>query len=241
MEGKLLFPPVDKYYGGGGKAQATAARETLTPTEHRINKIIVDLLTDHFRRAFAPVATLEFAHAQTETNPNYITMATPSETMVVTRVEVTLSEGAGGAVTLVLPLSSFEPVRDKLAEGLKTVSPESRQRWHKSLRSQLENAQLELTSVFVETEITLRELLQMKPGDVLPIEMPKTAVPVRAAPARQSAAPRLQRGERARGGEELRVPTLRSPPDECGSFRCGQSPGRVCRAVIAAPRAATVN
>jgi flagellar motor switch protein FliM len=29
--------------------------------------------------------------------------------------------------------------------------------------------------VFLETEITMRELLQMKPGDVLPIEMPKTA------------------------------------------------------------------
>lgn len=185
VEGKLLFALVEKYYGGGAaslkaKPAAPAARETLTPSEQRLNKIIVDLLTDQFRRAFAPVATLEFQHAQTEINPNYVNMATPSETMVVTRVEITLGQ-AGGGVTLVLPLSSFEPVRDKLAEGLKTVSPESRQRWHKSLRSQLENAQLELTSVFVETEITLRELLQMKPGDVLPIEMPKTAL-LRAGP-----------------------------------------------------------
>jgi flagellar motor switch protein FliM len=185
VEGKLLFALVEKYYGGGGAKQAAkpaapAARETLTPSEQRLNKIIVDLLIDQFRRAFAPVATLEFQHAQTEINPNYVNMATPSETMVVTRVEVTLGQVGGGA-TLVLPLSSFEPVRDKLAEGLKTVSPESRQRWHKSLRAQLENAHLELTSVFVETEITLRELLQMKPGDVLPIEMPKTAL-LRAGP-----------------------------------------------------------
>jgi len=185
VEGKLLFSLVEKYYGGGAakpaaKPAAPSARETLTPSEQRLNKIIVDLLTDQFRRAFAPVATLEFQHAQTEINPNYVNMATPSETMVVTRVEVTLGQ-VGGGVTLVLPLSSFEPVRDKLAEGLKTVSPESRQRWHKSLRSQLENAQLELTSVFIETEITLRELLQMKPGDVLPIEMPKTAI-LRAGP-----------------------------------------------------------
>ncbi len=185
VEGKLLFALVEKYYGGGAakpaaKPPAPTARETLTPSEQRLNKIIVDLLTDQFRRAFAPVATLEFQHAQTEINPNYVNMATPSETMVVTRVEVTLGQTGGGA-TLVLPLSSFEPVRDKLAEGLKTVSPESRQRWHKSLRTQLENAQLELTTVFVETEITLRELLQMKPGDVLPIEMPKTAV-MRAGP-----------------------------------------------------------
>ena len=175
VEGKLLFLLVDKYYGGGGKLAASAARESLTPTESRINKLVVDLLTEHFRRAFAPVAALDFVHSQTETNANYVNMATPSETMVVTRVEVSLAEGVGGSVTLVLPLSSFEPVRDKLAEGLKTVSPESRQRWSKSLRSQLENTDLELTSVFLETEITMRELLQMKPGDVLPIEMPKTA------------------------------------------------------------------
>ena len=186
VEGKLLFSLVEKYYGGGSakaaaaKPAAPTARETLTPSEQRLNKIIVDLLTDQFRRAFAPVATLEFQHAQTEINPNYVNMATPSETMVVTRVEVTLGQ-VGGGVTLVLPLSSFEPVRDKLAEGLKTVSAESRQRWNKSLRAQLENAQLELTSVFVECEITMRELLQMKPGDVLPIEMPKTAL-LRAGP-----------------------------------------------------------
>jgi flagellar motor switch protein FliM len=174
IEGKLLFALVDKYYGGGGNAAAKTVREALTPTEHRLNKILVDLLTNEFRRAFAPVAALDFQHSQTETNPNYITMATPSETMVVTRVEVSLGQ-AGGGVTLIVPLSSFEPVRDKLAEGLKSVTPESRQRWQKSLRAQLENTQLELTSVFLETEITMRELLQMKPGDVLPIEMPRTA------------------------------------------------------------------
>jgi len=184
IEGKLLFVLVEKYYGGGGakvtpkpaaKPAPPAARETLTPTEQRLNKVVVDQVTDQFRRAFAPVATLELQLTQTETNANYVNMATPSETMVVTRVEVTVGQ-AGGGITLVIPLSSFEPVRDKLAEGLKAVSAESRQRWNKSLRAQLENAQLDLTSVFVECEITMRELLQMKPGDVLPIEMPKTAI-----------------------------------------------------------------
>jgi flagellar motor switch protein FliM len=102
-------------------------------------------------------------------------MATPSETVVVTRVEVTLKE-QGGSICLLLPLSSFESVRDKLAEGLKTVSAETRQRWSDGLRSQLEHTELDLTSVFLETEVTMRELLQMKPGDILPIEMPKTAV-----------------------------------------------------------------
>jgi flagellar motor switch protein FliM len=76
---------------------------------------------------------------------------------------------------LVIPLSSFDPVRDKLAEGLKTVSPETRQRWRQSLTKQLEHTQLELVTVFLEAELTMRELLRLKPGDILPIEMPRTA------------------------------------------------------------------
>jgi flagellar motor switch protein FliM len=174
VDGKLLFALVERYYGGGGRAAATLARETLTPTEQRLNRVLVDLVTDHFRRALAPVAALEFQLAQTEVNASYLNMATPSETVVVTRVEVTMS-AVGGSISLILPLSSFEPVRDKLAEGLKTVSPETRQRWRTGLRAQLEHTQLDLSTVFLETEITLRELLSMKPGDILPIEMPKTA------------------------------------------------------------------
>ncbi|HET8699790.1 MAG TPA: FliM/FliN family flagellar motor switch protein [Gammaproteobacteria bacterium] len=175
IDGKLLFVLVDSYYGGPGKPAPSAAREALTPTEQRLNKTIADSLVEHFRRAFAPVAALDFQHAQSEVDASYITMATPSETVVVTRVEVTLNE-AGGAVTLVVPLASFEPVRDKLSEGLKTVSPETQKRWRHGLRSQLENTQVELCSVFLEMEISMRELLKMKPGDVLPIEMPKTAL-----------------------------------------------------------------
>jgi len=175
VEGKLLFALVNSYYGGASRPTNGAARETLTPTEHRFNKIMIDLVTDHFRRALAPVAALEFQHVQSETNASYLNMATPSETVVVTRVEVTLNE-VGGSICLILPLSSFEPVRDKLAEGLKTVSPETRQRWRQGLRSQLEHTHLDLSTVFLEAEISMRELLQMKPGDILPIEMPKTAI-----------------------------------------------------------------
>ena len=110
-----------------------------------------------------------------------------------------------------LPLSSFEPVRDRLAEGLKTVSAESRQRWQKSLRGQLENTQLDLTSVFLESEISMRELLQLKPGDVLPIEMPKTAT-LRAGSrpllrGKFGRLARLQRRERARSRQEF-VPNI---------------------------------
>ena len=174
VDGKLLFALVNAYYGGT-RATLKINRTTLTPTEQRLNKIVIEMLVDLFKRALAPVVTLEFQQVQSESDASYVNMATPSETVVVTRVEVTLKE-QGGAISLLLPLSSFEPVRDKLAEGLKTVSAETRQRWRQGLRTQLELTELTLTSVFLETELTMRELLQMKPGDILPIEMPKVAL-----------------------------------------------------------------
>jgi flagellar motor switch protein FliM len=174
VEGQLLFVLVDSYYGGAVRKGVAAPRDKLTPTEQRLNRILVDLGLEHFRRAFAPVAALEFQHVQTEINPQYVTLATTSEAVVVTRLDLAWN-GVGGAVSLVIPLSAFDSVKDKLAEGLKTVSVETRQRWRHSLRAQLEHTELTLSTVFLETEITMRELLQMKPGDVLPIEMPKTA------------------------------------------------------------------
>ena len=173
IDAQLLFVLVDSYYGGAGEVKEAGERTSLTPTEDRLNRLLVESLTRHFQEAFTPVAAVHFELQRTEVNPHYAAIATSSEPVVVTRLDVTLNE-AGGAVTLVLPLSLLEPVREKLAEDLKTVSPEGRERWYQGLRKQLEQMQLELTSVFLRSDLTLRELLSLKPGDILPIEMPRT-------------------------------------------------------------------
>lgn len=173
VDGNLLFVLVDAYYGGGGR-QGSRARTGLTFTEQRFNAIVIELLTAHFRDAFRPLADLDFEYQKTEINPHYVSVATSSETVVVTRIEVTLND-AGGSLCLVLPLSMLDPVREKLTEGLKTVSADTQQRWAEAFRAHLERTELELSSVFLESELSMRDLLRLKPGDILPIEMPKTA------------------------------------------------------------------
>ena len=54
VDGKLLFALVNAYYGGT-RITAKTARETLTPTEQRLNRIVIDMLVDLFRRALSPV------------------------------------------------------------------------------------------------------------------------------------------------------------------------------------------
>jgi flagellar motor switch protein FliM len=173
VDGRLLFVLVDSYYGGGGRVADSPARLALTPTEERLNRIVADALTSHFRDAFEPVASLQFEHQGTEVNPHYASIATPSEPVVVTRLDIALN-GTGGAACFVVPLSLLDPVREKLAEGLQAASAESRERWYQGLRKQLERTELDLRSVFLDSELSMRELLSLKPGDIVPIEMPKT-------------------------------------------------------------------
>jgi flagellar motor switch protein FliM len=174
VDGQLLFAFVDAYYGGAGHSGEAPHRENLTPTERRLNSMLVALVANHFKSAFEPIAALNFEHQKTEVNPNYVQIATSSETVAITRIDVSVM-GTDGTISLVMPLSMLEPVREKLSEGMQNVSKETKQRWFQTLCAQLERTELEMTSVFLKTELTLRELLQLKPGDILPIEMPKTA------------------------------------------------------------------
>ena len=46
-------------------------------------------------------------------------------------------------------------------------------RWPTSLRNEVKATVVELEATLVETEITVGELLSMKPGDVIPIDLPR--------------------------------------------------------------------
>src|SRR5690606_3287667 len=174
VDARLLYRLVESYYGGASRVRQTAPRFTLSATEERINRILVDTLTSHFARAFQPVAEIELEHLRCESSPSYVSIATAGEAAVVIRLEITVGE-AGGASCLVLPLSLLEPVRERLDEELRSGSAESRARWSECMRGHLVEATVELRGRFLETSISLKELLRMKTGDVLPIEVPQSA------------------------------------------------------------------
>lgn len=175
IESRVLSGLVEAFYGGGAPQAEAPARATLGRAEERFNKLIVELLVEKFQAAFTPVAQVELEFVRTELNPHYASIATPSETVLVTKLELKLDELAG-QLCLVMPSSLVEPVRERLDEQLRTASPESKAQWQSALREHLAVSGLELTGVFFEGQITMKELLRLKSGDVWPIEMPKTAV-----------------------------------------------------------------
>ena len=74
----------------------------------------------------------------------------------------------------------LEPVREQLESGLVDSGLVDDAQWLACLRREILKAQVELSSTLIEVPMTLRQVLHMAPGDLIPVELSEKVV-VRAA------------------------------------------------------------
>src|SRR5690606_16020081 len=99
-------------------------------------------------------------------------IVSPTEVIVVSSFHVEL-EGGGGDLHVTMPYSMLEPIRDLLDTGLQSDRSEVDERWTQSLHEEMKQAEVELSSTLVETRLSLRQVLDLEPGDIIPIDMPE--------------------------------------------------------------------
>lgn len=168
LDARLVFAVVDNFFGGSGRFPRVEARE-FTPAERRIIDRLVQRITADLREAWSPVLAIETEHVGSEINPHFATIASPSESVVVTRLQVEL-EGGGGALHVAVPYSAVEPLRDVLEAGVQGDRLEADERWMRTLREEIEDADVGLSVVLGSTRVTIEQLLDLKAGDVLPCD-----------------------------------------------------------------------
>jgi flagellar motor switch protein FliM len=178
LDPKLVFILVDNFFGGDGRYPAKIEGREFTPTEQRVIHMILQQSFRDLKQAWAPVMPIEFEYMSSEVNPHFANIVSPTEVVVVTTFHVEL-EGGGGDLHVTLPYSMLEPIREILDAGVQSDRTDVDERWVTALREEIKEGEVELSSTLTETEITLREVLNLKAGDVIPIEVPG-AVTLRA-------------------------------------------------------------
>ena len=170
---KLVFALVDNFFGGTGQFHTKIEGRDFTVTERRIVQMVLEFVFTDLAQAWASVLPVEFEYVGTEVNPQFANIVSPSEVVVVTVIEIELEGGSGG-LHLALPYSMIEPIREILDTGMQGDSSEQDGRWVHLLREEVESAELELASNLAETQIPLSKLMSLKPGDIIPVELPET-------------------------------------------------------------------
>lgn len=171
FDAKLVFKLVDNFFGGDGRHAKIEGRE-FTPTELRVVRMVLDQAFIDMKEAWRAVLPIEFEHVNSEVNPSMANIVSPSEVVVVSSFHVEL-DGGGGEMHITIPYSMIEPIREMLDAGLQSDSDERDDRWVNSLREDIMQASVRLDTNFVKSKILLRDIIDLKKGDVIPIELPE--------------------------------------------------------------------
>jgi flagellar motor switch protein FliM len=171
LDPKLVFSVVDNFFGGTGRFHTKIEGRDFTPTELRVIRMLLDLGFADMHEAWKPVLNIKFEYVGSEVNPQFANIVSPSEVVVVTTLHIDLESG-GGDIHVCLPYSMVEPIRDLLDAGVQSDRGDRDDRWEKSMREEVLEAQLELSSVLAETKINVNELAALKKGDIIPLEIP---------------------------------------------------------------------
>ncbi len=171
IDPNLVFATVDNFFGGDGRYHTRIEGREFTPTENRVVQLLLDLLFNDLERSWKPVLELHFNYLNSEINPQFANIVSPTEVVVVTKFKLEL-EGGGGEFHVVMPYSMLEPIRALLDTGMQTDQVDVDDRWTNSLKDELKQAPVEIDCSMTQIKLTLAEVLDLNEGDVIPIDMP---------------------------------------------------------------------
>ena len=173
MEARLVFILVENFFGGDGRYHAKIEGREFTPTERRIIQMLLKLVFEDYKEAWAPVMDVEFEYLDSEVNPAMANIVSPTEVIVVSSFHIEL-DGGGGDFLVAMPYSMLEPIRELLDAGVQSDKGDTDLRWSKALRDEIMDVQVGLSTRLLQTDVSLRQLMDMKPGDIFPVIMPES-------------------------------------------------------------------
>lgn len=173
FEPTLVFGVIESMFGGNGKVHTRIEDRDFTVTEQRIIQRMLEIAMTQYTKAWAPTYKVELEHLRSEMQPQFVSIASPSEVVVATKFDLDLGH-AQGSIHICIPYASLEPIRDLLIATVQSDLGDSERRWGGLLRQQVQTAEVEVIAPLTTMKATLKQLLNMKPGDVMQIDMPQS-------------------------------------------------------------------
>ena len=170
-EPTLLFGVIDSLFGGNGKYQTRIEGRDFSPTEQRVITRLIEVVAEEYKKAWVGVYPLELAYQRSEMQPQFATVATPSEIVITTSFSLEIGD-ITGSLHICIPYATLEPIRDVLYSTVQGDAMEVDRRWIRLLTHEIQAAELQLVGELAQTDATIEQLLSMKVGDFLELERP---------------------------------------------------------------------
>ncbi len=172
IEPSLVFNIIDNLFGSDGRYHTRIEGRDFTLTEQRIIQRVLNVVFTEYQKAWEPIHPVEFEFVRAEMHTQFANIANPSEVVVTSTFNLDLG-GKSGDIHFCFPYSMLEPIRDVLYSMIQGESAEPDKRWLRMLTKQVQIAEVELVVRLADVPVELRQVLNMKAGDVVRFDLPK--------------------------------------------------------------------
>ena len=169
----LVFLVVDNMFGGDGRFHTRVEGRDFTATEQRIIQGLLRVVFAEYERAWSPVFQIQFEYIRSEMNSQFANIATPSEIVVATTFTLEFG-GAQADMHICFPYSMVEPIRDILYSSMQSDHITQDKRWVSLMSKQINGVDVRLTADLATAKVSLRDIAQLKVGDIIPLEVPES-------------------------------------------------------------------
>ena len=170
INGELMFAMIDRVLGGPGVVPRKI--RDLTAIEIPVAERIIVRALDNLREAWQKVAAIVPKLENIDSNPHFVQIAAPSEIVALIAIDLKVRDQAG-RMHLCLPYVVLEPIvprllaKEWISSGQKG-GPTSDSMIN--LKRGLGETQLHLTAILGRARVTAKELLGLKPGDLVRLD-----------------------------------------------------------------------
>jgi flagellar motor switch protein FliM len=166
----LVFFIIDRLFGGQGRP-SEQNRELTLIEQNVIHRIVERSLSD-LKDVWEHVGVFSPKIEAYETNPQFVQIAPPGETVILISLEVRM-QNASGLMSICFPYMLLESVINNLSgESWMSSQSTSTQETRSVLEEEIQDINLAVASVIGTTSLTIKDLLQLQRGDVLCLDKP---------------------------------------------------------------------
>lgn len=166
IEGPLVFSFVDSSFGGKGVSHVKLEGRGFTNIETKIVEKIVKIILQDLQQAWGDVHPIKTIFTRSEMDPQFAGIVTPDDIVIVCKFQVELENGSG-AISICIPYSSLEPIKNKLKSRYRGEQIEIDRSWQKYIREKILSTHVEVSCCMGRTQINGRDLLHMKVDDII--------------------------------------------------------------------------
>lgn len=162
----LTYAFVERMFGGSGKVIDTG-RE-LTGIERALMNRIVEVVYKELEDAWAHICPIHVKQISLETNPQFVQIVPPGETVIVISFQLKLLQSTG-LMTICFPYMALEGVIAKLSaqNWIDATKRKTQERDAEINRENLLNLGVPLSVVLAKSEVRIGDFLNLQVGDII--------------------------------------------------------------------------